>query len=550
MSDKYPQTDFGISATTSKEILELLRKNNSNLKQTHLSTLVSDPQRFETFSCSIEGLLLDYSRVHFDQESVDLLMSLARDCEIEHHRSRLFGGESVNASEGRPAMHMAIRSGGLGKNLPHDEFARAEQSMERMFELAKELHEGFLPSDRKQEIRNIIHVGIGGSLLGTRLLCDAFEGGTGSVPNVYFLGSVDAHYRERLLPTLDARETIVILASKSFTTADTLMHGEQIRRWLETSLGQNSASQRMFAVTSNVEKATAMNIPASQVLYLPHWVGGRYSLWSPVSLAAAAVGGPEAFGLLLEGAAVMDRHFTETRLEENLPVLMGLLGVWHRSVCGYKSWGVIPYDHRLRLLPAHLQQLIMESNGKSVGQTGEALSHRTAPLVFGETGTDAQHSLFQSMHQGSEKVPLNLVGVIVPDHSDEDAHAELLANMLAQATALADGRSESKTRELMESEGLTVDDGMVSQRSFDGNRPSEILLLDNLGPENLGKLLALYEHKVFVESIIWGINAFDQWGVELGKSLAPDIRDILQGREKAGPAIAGLMNHIKSRSQM
>jgi glucose-6-phosphate isomerase len=327
------------------------------------------------------------------------------------------------------------------------------------------------------------------------------------------------------------------------------MHGKKIRQWMEASLDSNSVSQRTFAVTSNVEKAAALNVPINQVLYLPHWVGGRYSLWSPVSLAAAAVGGPEAFRLLLKGAAGMDRHFTQAPLEENLPVLMGLLGVWHRNICGYASWGVIPYDQRLRLLPAHLQQLIMESNGKSVSFSGEAVTQHTAPLVFGETGTDAQHSLFQSLHQGSEKVPLNLVGVISPDHGDADAHAELLANMLAQATALATGRSDIETRKLMESEGLTIDDAMVNQRSFEGNRPSEILLLDNLGPENLGKLLALYEHKVFVESVIWGINAFDQWGVELGKSLAPSIRDVLQGRESADPALAGLMSYIKDRSQ-
>jgi glucose-6-phosphate isomerase len=391
-------------------------------------------------------------------------------------------------------------------------------------------------------------VGIGGSLLGTQLLCEAI-GKTGSnVPTVHFLGSVDAHAREQLLPTLEPRETVVVLVSKSFTTTDTLMHSDCLRQWLTNELGQQAASERIFAVTSAHDRAIDAGVHPDQILYLPQWVGGRYSLWSPVSLAAAAVSGPDAFMELLRGAAEMDRHFNEAKLEQNLPVVLGLLGVWHRNICGYPCWGVIPYDRRLRLLPAHLSQLIMESNGKTVGIDGKPVCEATAPVVFGECGTDAQHSLFQAMHQGYDKIPLHFVGVIRPGHQDRAAQAELLANLLAQATALASGRTKDETREQAGMANGSDSDEMLAHRSFEGNRPSDLLLLDDLSPVNLGKLLALYEHKVFVESIIWGINAFDQWGVELGKSLAPGIRESLEGGQDSSPGLTGLLDYIRQRS--
>ena len=545
------------SASTVSEIFEMLHKCNKKLVNTPLSELICEPGRFKNFSRGIDGLLLDYSRTHINRQAMDLLLKLAKASGLEQHRNRLFSGEVVNITENQPAMHMALRKRELAGQLPRDEFVAMEKAMDRMLDLAASLHEGRLPADRKCKVRDIVHIGIGGSLLGTRLLCDVFEGSSdyqsGSpVPGVHFLGSVDAHSRERLLPSLKPEETVVILVSKSFTTTDTLMHGTRVRQWLEQKLGTRAAGARMFAVTSDRERAKALGIPPEQVLYLPTWVGGRYSLWSPVSLAAAALAGPDAFQELLDGAATMDSHFMAAEPADNLPVLMGLLGVWHRNICGYASWAVIPYDQRLRLLPAHLQQLIMESNGKSVTIEGRRVSNATAPVVFGEAGTDAQHSLFQALHQGCDPIPLNMIGVIRPDHDDHDAHAELLANMLAQATALANGRSADETRRLMTQEGQergsTAREALVSHRSFTGNRPTELLLLDDLSPRNLGMLLALYEHKVFVESVIWGINAFDQWGVELGKLLAPDIRRALEKGTETDAGLDGLIAYIKDRS--
>ena len=443
-------------------------------------------------------------------------------------------------------MHMALRTRKLRQQLPSGDSEAMEQSMQQMLLLAGALHRSELPADKQASVRNIVHVGIGGSLLGTRLLCDALAKKSSSAPAVHFLGSVDAHHRERLLPGLKPEETVVILVSKSFTTSDTLMHGLRMRQWLEQNIGKRAARERMFAVTS--ERSRAHDIPDDQILYLPEWVGGRYSLWSPVSLAAAALAGPDVFRDLLRGATEMDRHFVEMDLAENLPVLLGLLGVWHRNICGFSSWGVIPYDQRLGLLPAHLQQLIMESTGKSVGSDGRPVDNATAPVVFGACGTDAQHSLFQAMHQGCDRVPLHLLGVIRPDHEDREAHAELLANLLAQATALATGRTAEQTRAQMAREDPAAPDDLLAHRTFEGNRPSELLLLDDLSPKNLGKLLALYEHMVFVESVIWGINAFDQWGVELGKSLAPEIRRSLEGGESTPSGLGSLLDHIRERS--
>jgi glucose-6-phosphate isomerase len=417
-----------------------------------------------------------------------------------------------------------------------------------MLSLAGSLHRGALPSEPGARIRDIVHVGIGGSLLGTRLLCEAL-GQTGrEVPRVHFLGSVDAHTRAALLPQLNPSETIVVVASKSFTTGDSLRHGRHLQEWLASALGEAGCRKRMFAVTGAEQLAVEFGVPEDQVFYLPEWVGGRFSLWSPVSLSAAATMGEAAFRELLAGAADLDRHFLEAELEVNLPVLLGLLGVWHRNVCGYASWGIFPYDQRLRLLPSHLQQVIMESNGKSVTSHGQQVPEATSPVVFGESGTEAQHSVFQALHQGVDIVPVHFVGVIRPAHGDTEAHQELLANMLAQATALACGRSAAETQAQMQQTGVADAASLVAHRTFQGGRPSEILLLDELTPGNLGRLLALYEHKVFVESVLWSINAFDQWGVELGKQLAPEVQRGLGGGVSAAPGLQGLLDYIREQS--
>jgi glucose-6-phosphate isomerase len=367
---------------------------------------------------------------------------------------------------------------------------------------------------------------------------------------IHFLSSVDAHERERLLKEIDPRETAVMLVSKSFTTSEVLLHANRIRQWQSASLGSEESRQRLFAVTAAEAKAVQFGVPADHIMPMGDWTGGRFSIWSPVGVSAAVSMGPDSFEQFLQGGASMDRHFREAPLHDNLPVILAMLAVWHRNICGYDLHGLIPYDSRLKSLPAWLQQVEMESNGKSVSTSGQPVTLSTAPVVIGDCGTDAQHALFQAFHQGTTVVPLDFIGVVNPGHDDIEAQQQLLSNMLAQATALAVGSDRDQTGKMMSGQGLTNEELEVQlpHRIMPGNRPSNLVLLDELSPAMLGRLLVLYEHKVFVESIIWKINAFDQWGVELGKSLASTIQPALSSVGTAIaeeiPSLEGLLGYI------
>ena len=515
---------------------QLLQKYNIHPTQKRLAELLGEPDRFKKFGASSDGLLLDFSRTSIDSDTLAGLLAIAGERGVTEARQRFFAGENINFTENRPALHMAMRSDDVLANLDAETVTRVTENRQRMFEFASAFAAGHLPGQPEQPVRHIIHIGIGGSYLGPRVLIEAL-GQTGS-PKVHFLSSVDAHLRANLLQELDAHETVVIVATKSFSTGETLLHANRVKQWMEQSIGQQAALHRLFAVSGNQQAVDEFGVIRANTLYLPDWVGGRYSIWSAVSLAAAAVMGDGGFAELLSGAADMDRHFQTSPLAENLPVLMALTGIWHRNICGYPAQVVIPYDYRLRSLPAYLQQLVMESNGKSVTSDGQQICYETSPVLFGEPGTDAQHSLFQMFHQGTDIVPLCFIGTIKPDHDDAEAHASLLANMLAQATALATGTA-----------GLGQEVSDVHKR-MPGERPSEILLLDNLNPANLGRLLALYEHKVFVESVIWDINPFDQFGVELGKVVAKTIQPALEDQANTTPDSYGLkemLDYIRSR---
>lgn len=521
-----------------QDFLQLLQKYNTSTRQESLSKHLDEPNRFEEFSKTAGNLLLDFTRTGLDGTALSYLLKLAAHCGVEEARDRLFQGENVNFTEHRPALHMAMRRDDLLENLGTDTAARVIENRQRMFAIASAFSAGHLPADTSQAVRHIIHIGIGGSVLGPRVLIEAL--GTSDDLQVHFLSSVDAHYRSALLKRLNPAETVVVVATKSFTTDETLLHARKVMQWMEAALGKTAAVQRLFAVSGNDEAVAAFGALQANTLYLPDWVGGRYSVWSAVSLAAAAVMGEGAFEEFLQGAAEMDRHFQLADISENLPILMALTGIWHRNVCGYAAQGVIPYDYRLRSVPAYLQQLVMESGGKSVDSEDDPVNCSTSPVLFGEPGTDAQHSLFQMFHQGTDIVPLDFIGVVRPDHSDMEAHAVLLANLLAQATALATGTA-----------GLQEPDEVDAHAFMPGGRPSEIILMDQLTPSSLGQLLALYEHKVFVESVVWDINPFDQFGVELGKVLATRIQPALQGDPDAIPASFGLdkiLAYIQARS--
>lgn len=515
----------------------MLRKYNIKPEQKTLSERLAEPDRFKSFSAQTGDLLLDFSRTGMDRQTLRQLLEVAEQSGLEDARERLFDAESINFTEGRPALHMAMRSDSVLEKLDPDTVQRVTENRQRMFEFASAFAAGHLPGRTDQPVRHIIHIGIGGSVLGPRLLIEAL--GKSDTPRVHFLSSVDAHLRTDLLASLDPTETAVVIATKSFTTGETLLHGRRVLDWMEQSLGRQAALRRSFAISANPEAVGKFGISEENTLYLPEWVGGRYSLWSAVSLAAAAVMGEGGFAEFLRGGADMDRHFQDAPLAENLPVLMALTGIWHRNICDYPTQAVIPYDYRLRSLHSYLQQLVMESNGKSIDSQGARVSYETSPALFGEPGTDAQHSLFQMFHQGSDIVPLSFIGVINPDHDDTEAHAALLANLLAQATALATGTAGL---------GQEVED---THKQMPGERPSEVILMDRLSPYSMGQLLALYEHKVFVESVIWDINAFDQFGVELGKVVAKTIQPALEDSSKGVPesyGLDGMLEYIRSKS--
>ncbi len=507
-----------------QKFLQLLQKYNTRSDAIPLARRVADPDRFRKFSIADDGLLLDFTRTGIGERELAALQGEILAGGLAASRDRLFNAANVNFTEERPALHMALRSEKALDGLEADSRARALDSRRAMSGIAAALAGGHLPGATGERVRHIVHLGIGGSLLGPRLLIEALS--CADSPQVHFISSVDAHPREALLGRLDPAATAVVIASKSFTTGETLLHARRLLDWLRARLGKAKALERLFAVTGNVEAAASFGVAAGNTLYLPDWVGGRYSVWSAVSLAASAVMGRGGFDEFLRGGAEMDRHFRQAEPAGNLPVTKALVDIWHRHVCGYPAQAVIPYDHRLRSLPAYLQQLIMESNGKSTDSAGAVVDYPTAPVIFGEVGTDAQHSLFQMFHQGTDIVPLTFIGSIRPAHSDAEAHASLLANMLAQATALATGTVGRETAD--------------AHRRMPGGRPSDIILLDELTPRSLGRLLALYEHKVFVESVLWDINAFDQFGVELGKRLARAIQSALEDSSQSVPEAYGL----------
>jgi len=530
-------------------IMDMLYKSNSNgvaIKQ----HLINEPDRFNRFSRSFDGILLDFSRVAIDSGDFKKLMELAAASGIEKLRELMYGGSHINFTEDRAVLHPLWREQNFSDLLAADEAELLKGATVRLGEIAQALHQGKLPGAAEPgRIRHLVHVGIGGSLLGPRLLCEAFPP-RGDCPQVHFLSSVDALERERLLDRIDARETAVMLVSKSFTTSEVLLHANRIRQWQSASLSQEESQSRLFAVTAAARKARQFGVPADHILQMGTWTGGRFSVWSPVGVTAAVTMGAESFEQFLQGGASMDRHFREAPLSDNLPIILAMLSIWHRNICGYDVHGLIPYDSRLQGLPGWLQQVEMESNGKSVNTSGEPVSLNTAPVVMGDSGTDAQHALFQAFHQGTTVVPLDFIGVVKPDHEDLEAQQQLLSHLLAQSTALAVGRDREQAMTMMREQGVAKEDmeALLPHRIMPGNRPSNIILLDELSPAMLGRLLVLYEHKVFVESIIWQINAFDQWVVELGKSLADAIQPALSGEGAVNPqeipGLEGLIKHI------
>jgi len=478
----------------------------------------AEPDRLDRLTLAAAGLEIDLSKQPWSRADEATMLDLARAAGVEAARKRLFAGEVVNASEGRPALHMALRApDGADWRAAGEPVSReVEATRAAMRAFADAVRSGAKRGCTGKPFRAIVHIGIGGSDLGPRLIWEALRPLAPQI-ELRFAANVDPAELALALTGLDPAETLVVTVSKTFTTLETLTNAETARAWLRATLVTASDSH-LVAVSAAPDKAGAFGVPADQVFGFRDWVGGRYSIWSAVGLSCAVALGYEAFARLLAGAAAMDEHFRTAPLAANAPVLLALAHVFNRNGLGRPIRAVVPYAQRLRLFAAFLQQLEMESNGKRVTATGQPVAHATAASVFGDAGTNGQHAFFQLLHQGTDIIPVDIVAVREGSEGDPAAQTKLLANAIAQAEALMVGRPPAETPD--------------AQRAFPGNRPSSFLLLDRLDPERLGALIALYEHKTFVEGVLWGINSFDQWGVELGKTLAVRVLGELEG----GPA--------------
>lgn len=469
----------------------------------------AESDRMDRFVLREGPLRADFSKQAIDKRGLEALLSLAAKCDLEEWRAKLFAGDRVNTSEDRAVLHMALRGvGGTAENK-----AEVEAMRRHMAEYADTIR-------AEGRFKNIIHIGIGGSDLGPRLVADAFEASAEQALTLRFAENVDGASVNDAMKGLDPKDTLAIVVSKSFGTQETKMNGQSVRAWLGEYGGTN-----MIAVTANRDRAVDFGISESNIFDFWDWVGGRYSVWSAVGLSLQIAYGPDVFSDFLDGAKAMDLHFRDQPLQENLPVMMALTGIWNRNGLGYGSQAVIPYARRLRKFSAFLQQLEMESNGKSAMRDGEATT-LTCPVIWGDEGTNGQHAFFQWLHQGPSEgryggAPVDFVAVLEDHEGRPYHHAALLANCFAQSEALMLGKSEAIVRE--ENAARQDIDALAPQKTFPGNRPSTTLTLDALTPFALGHLIALYEHKVFVQGVIWNVNSFDQWGVELGKVLANTI---------------------------
>lgn len=487
-----------------------------------------DTSRCERFSLDACGLHLDYSKNLIDDKAMQLLLELARAAELSNWGDRLLAGDKVNTTEGRAVLHMALRN--LGFRDYHydgrDIMPGIRAVLSRMRTFSEDVRSGRWLGYTGQRISDVVSIGIGGSSLGPKMVCEALKPYQQEDLRVHFVSNVDGSHLAQTLRTLNPATTLFVIASKTFTTQETLANAQSARQWVIDDLYNEAAVERHFvAVSTNTEAVAEFGIDTENMFEFWEWVGGRYSLWSAIGLPIALAVGMENFEQLLLGAHDMDEHFVEAPPERNMPIILALMGIWYINFGGAGSYAVIPYDQYLEYLPAFLQQLDMESNGKRVTRDGIPVGYQTGPVVWGEPGTDAQHSFFQLIHQGTRLIPTDFILPMRSHNPMGSHHDKLVANCLAQAQALMRGRTEQEALHEMQEAGFGEQEiaKLLPHRVFPGNRPSNMIVVDMITPRVLGALIALYEHKVFVQGIVWGVDSFDQWGVELGKQLAGHI---------------------------
>lgn len=517
---------------------EMLHRHRDEFAGRYLREIFSaDAGRYRSLSLDACGLLLDFSRNRITTETVDLLTGLGRAAGVEPQRDAMFAGEAINVTERRAVLHWALRSpeGAVivagGRNVVPDVHA----VLERMGAFADGVRGNQLLGSTGKAFTDVVNIGIGGSDLGpamvTRALSPYHDG-----PRLHFVSNVDGAHLADTLKRLDPTTTLFLVASKTFTTLETMTNARSARAWLVAALGGVSVGSHFAAISTNLKAVEAFGIASDRVIGFWDWVGGRYSVWSAIGLPVMIAIGPRRFAEFLSGGHAMDEHFRTAPLKRNMPAILALLGIWYRNIWGLPSHAVLPYDQRLERFAAYLQQLDMESNGKRVTRDGILIEGETGPVVWGEPGTNGQHAFYQLLHQGTTVVPCDFLVAANPHEAMGDHHTQLLANCLAQGEALMLGKTLDEALAELLASGISPEaaDKLAPHKVFPGNRPSNTILYAKLDPATLGSLIALYEHKVFVQGAVWGINSFDQWGVELGKKLAGEIMPLLGGADASG----------------
>ncbi len=512
-----------------EQLWTALDGHRDRLEGTRILDLFANPERAVQFSAEADGLHFDYSKTGIDSAAMDALLALADTAGVAQARDAMLSGAKINTTEDRAVLHTALRRrDGVVTVDGRDVMPGVRDTHDRMSAFAEAVRDGRfrVPGGT---VTDVVNIGIGGSDLGPAMAALALSPYADG-PRVHFVSNVDGAQIAETLRDLDPATTLVIVASKTFTTIETMTNAETARRWMAAHVDDPAA--QFVALSSAQDRAAEFGIPAERVFGFEDWVGGRYSVWGPIGLALMLAIGPADFRAFLDGGAAMDRNFETAPFDRNLPVLLALVGIWHHQVCGHATRAVLPYDQRLARLPAYLQQLEMESNGKRVTRDGKALTRTAGPVVWGEPGTNGQHAFYQLIHQGRQVVPCEFLVAARGHEPDLDhQHVLLLSNCLAQAEALMRGRTLDEAKAKLAGTGLSGEalDAAAMHRVFPGNRPSTLLLYRELTPFVLGQIVALYEHRVFVEGVILGINSFDQWGVELGKELAKAMQPLIEG---------------------
>ncbi len=534
--------------------LQELRAHREATGNPHLRDLfATDPERFARFSLTLGDLTLDYSKNRIVPDTMALLLALAERAGVAELRDAMFSGEAINETEGRAVLHTALRA-------PRDANIRVggenvmpavHETLDRFLAFAEDVRAGEIRGIAADKFSDVVNIGIGGSDLGPAMATEALTPYRGLGPRVHFVSNVDGAHLVDTLHDLDAERTLFLVASKTFTTSETMTNAASARAWLAYRLGEEAVGEHFAAISTNLDKVSAFGIRPERVFGFWDWVGGRYSVWSAIGLPLAISIGAENFREFLAGARRMDEHFRDAPFAENMPVILGLLGVLYRNVWDFRTHAVLPYDQRMARFAAHLQQVDMESNGKRVTRQSSLVEYRTGPIVWGEPGTNGQHAFFQLLHQGTEIVPADFLIAAEPHEDIGDHHMKLVANCLAQTEALAFGKTADEARKELQESGLTgaALDTLVLHKVFPGNRPTSTLIYRTLDPETLGMLIALYEHKVFVMGAIWDINSFDQWGVELGKALATRLLPVVADgapAEALDPSTRGLVERYRT----